>query len=160
LLTSRKKLAEILHPGPYSLLGCGVPLALAAKMRDPKRNAVLLTGDGAFLSGGWAIEVAFEENLPIVVVVDNNQGLGSIAQQQIRLFGTSFKSRFREIPFHNVFEALGGYGELVDSRDEIQPAMKRAFASGKPACINIRSHSIASPLIEGLTDRRAKSSIE
>jgi len=160
LLATRKKLAEILHPGPYSLLGCGVPLALAAKMSDPKRNAVVLTGDGAFLSGGWAIEVAFEENLPIVVVVDNNQGLGSIAQQQIRLFGRSFKSRFREIPFHNVFEALGGYGELVDRREEIQPAIKRALASGKPACINVRSHSIASPLIEGLTDRRAKSSIE
>lgn len=160
LLATRKKLAEILHPGPYSLLGCGVPLALAAKMHRPQRQAVVLTGDGAFLSGGWAIEVAFQENLPITVVIDNNQGLGSIAQQQIRLFGKSFKTAFRDIPFHDVFKALGGYGESVDRAEEIRPAMQRAAASGKPACVNVRSHSIASPLIEGLTDRRAKSSIE
>ncbi|MGH7659301.1 MAG: thiamine pyrophosphate-binding protein [Vulcanimicrobiaceae bacterium] len=160
LLATRKKLDDVLHPGPYSLLGCGVPLALAAKMKEHDRNVVLLSGDGAFLSGGWAIEVAFEENLPITVVVDNNEGLGSIAQQQIRLFGTTFKTKFRDIPFHKVFEALGGYGEVVDKSENIAPAITRAIASGLPACVNVRSESIASPLIEALTDRRAKSSIE
>jgi acetolactate synthase-1/2/3 large subunit len=34
-------------------------------------------------------------------------------------------------------EGLGGYGELVTKDEEIVPALKRAVASGKPACINV-----------------------
>ena len=34
-------------------------------------------------------------------------------------------------------EALGGYGEMVDRPEEIRPALERAFASGKPACVNV-----------------------
>jgi acetolactate synthase-1/2/3 large subunit len=34
-------------------------------------------------------------------------------------------------------EALGGYGELVTEPDQIRPAIERAFASGKPACVNV-----------------------
>src|SRR5262249_22282334 len=69
------KLAGILHPGCFSLLGVGVPLALAAKNLHPESNVILISGDGAFLSGGLSIEAAFQERLPIVVVIDNNGGL-------------------------------------------------------------------------------------
>ena len=34
-------------------------------------------------------------------------------------------------------EALGGHGELVQQPDELQPALERAFASGKPALVNV-----------------------
>jgi len=36
-----------------------------------------------------------------------------------------------------VVEALGGYGELVTEPDQIRPALERAYASGKAACINV-----------------------
>ena len=39
--------------------------------------------------------------------------------------------------YDRVVEALGGYGEHVTEPDEIGPALARAFASGKPACINV-----------------------
>ncbi|MBL6596695.1 MAG: thiamine pyrophosphate-binding protein, partial [Candidatus Puniceispirillum sp.] len=47
-----KKLGGILHPGTFSLLGVGVSFAVSAKNVDPSRNVVLISGDGAFLSGG------------------------------------------------------------------------------------------------------------
>ena len=81
-----KKLGGILHPGTFSMLGVGVPFALSAKNLNPKSNVVLISGDGAFLSGGLSIEAAFQENKPIVVVIDNNGGLDCISQQQERLF--------------------------------------------------------------------------
>ena len=39
--------------------------------------------------------------------------------------------------YDKVVEALGGYGQLVTMPEEIAPALERAFASGKPACINV-----------------------
>jgi acetolactate synthase-1/2/3 large subunit len=96
----------------------------------------------------------------ITIVIDNNSSLGSISQQQMRLFGSAFKTKFRDIPFHRMVEGLGGYGELVESIDVLKGSLLRAIASGKPACVNVRTRSVASPLIEALTDRRAKASIE
>jgi acetolactate synthase-1/2/3 large subunit len=49
------KLSKVLHPGSYSLLGIGVSLTLSAKNVDPDKTVVLISGDGAFLSGGLSI---------------------------------------------------------------------------------------------------------
>jgi len=53
-----KKLAGIMHPGSYSLLGVGVSFALSAKNLNPDSTVVLISGDGAFLSGGLSIEAS------------------------------------------------------------------------------------------------------
>ena len=157
-----KKLAGILHPGTFSMLGVGVSFAISAKNNQPKSNVVLISGDGAFLSGGLSVEAAFQENMPIVVVIDNNGGLDCISQQQERLFdsGKHFATDFRDIPFHKMFEGLGGYGELVTKREEIQPALKRAIQSGKTACVNVKAKGVISPIVLATTNKRDKASIE
>ena len=157
-----QKLAGVLHPGSYSLLGVGVSLALSAKNTHPDSNVVLISGDGAFLSGGLSIEAAFQEDCPITVVIDNNGGLDCISQQQERLFesGTHFATDFRDIPFHDIFEGMGGYGELVETREQLGPALERALASGKPACLNVKAKGVISPIVLATTDKRDKASIE
>lgn len=155
-------LGGILHPGNYSLLGVGVSFAVAAKATHPEANVVLISGDGAFLSGGLSIEAAFQEGLPITVVIDNNGGLDCISQQQERLFasGRHFATDFRDIPFHAMFEGLGGHGELVETRDQLAPALARAMASGKTACVNVKCRGVISPIVAATSDRRDKASIE
>ena len=157
-----KNLGGILHPGSFSMLGVGVSFALASKLRFPDSNAVVISGDGAFLSGGLSIETAFQENVPITVVIDNNGGLTTISQQQEHLFenGQHVATDFRDIPFHTLFEGLGGYGELVEQPEEVAPAVRRAIASGKTACINVRTRGVISPIVAAVTSRRDKASIE
>jgi len=157
-----RALGNILHPGTFSMLGVGVSFAITAKMNQPDRNVVLISGDGAFLSGGLSVEAAFQENLPIVVVIDNNGGLDCISQQQERLFEseTHFATDFRDIPFHTMFEGLGGYGELVERSEDLVPAVKRAIASGKTACVNVKSKGHISPIVLATTSKRDKASIE
>ncbi len=157
-----QKLGNILHPGTFSMLGVGVSFGIASKLTHPDSNVVVISGDGAFLSGGLSIEAAFQENLPIVVVIDNNGGLDCISQQQERLFenGTHFATDFRDIPFHAMFEGLGGYGELVTDPAEIAPAVKRAIASGKTACVNVKTKGYISPIVLATTSKRDKASIE
>jgi len=157
-----QKLANILHPGTFSMLGVGVSFATTAKLTHPNDTVVLISGDGAFLSGGLSIEAAFQENLPIVVVIDSNGGLDCISQQQERLFASEkhFATDFRDIPFHGMFEGLGGYGELVEKREDIIPAVKRAIASGKTACVNVKTKGYISPIVLATTSKRDKASIE
>ena len=157
-----QELAGILHPGAFSMLGVGVPFALAAKLTHPEANAVVISGDGAFLSGGLSIEAAFQENAPITVVIDNNGGLTTISQQQERLFGHDrhVATDFRDIPFHTMFEGLGGYGELVEDPAEVVPAVQRAISSGRTACVNVRTRGVISPIVAAVTSKRDKASIE
>jgi len=157
-----QKLAGILHPGAFSMLGVGVSFALAAKLQHRDSQAVVISGDGAFLSGGLSIEAAFQENAPITVVIDNNGGLTTISQQQERLFasGGHVATDFRDIPFHTLFEGLGGYGELVEDAEDIAPAVQRAMASGRTACVNVRTRGVISPIVAAVTSKRDKASIE
>ena len=157
-----RKLGGILHPGTFSLLGVGVSFAVSAKNVHQDSNVVLISGDGAFLSGGLSIEAAFQENRPITVVIDNNGGLDCISQQQERLFenGMHYATDFRDIPFHTMFEGLGGHGELVTRREDIIPAVKRAMASGKTACVNVKVKGVISPIVLATTSKRDKASIE
>ncbi|MDH5354358.1 MAG: thiamine pyrophosphate-binding protein [Gammaproteobacteria bacterium] len=157
-----RKLGNILHPGTFSMLGVGVPFATVAKLNNPEQNVVVISGDGAFLSGGLSIEAAFQEELPIVVVIDNNGGLDCISQQQERLFANQkhFATDFRDIPFHSMFEGLGGHGELVTRRADIIPAVQRAIASGKTACVNVKTVGHISPIVLATTSKRDKASIE
>ena len=157
-----KQLAGILHPGSFSMLGVGVSFGLAAKLNHPKDRVVVISGDGAFLSGGLSIEAAFQENVPITVVIDNNGGLTTISQQQERLFADErhVATDFRDIPFHTMFEGMGGHGELVEKPEDLKPALERALSSGKIACVNVRTRSAISPIVLATTSKRDKASIE
>ena len=157
-----KDLSTIMHPGSFSLLGLGVSFAVSLKRINLQDSVVLISGDGAFLSGGLSIEVAFQEKLPIVVIIDNNGGLDCISQQQERMFksGAHFATDFRDIQFHEMFKGLGGYGELVTNRNDIKSAVKRAIDSNKTACINVKTRGQISPIVAATSDKRDKSSIE
>jgi acetolactate synthase-1/2/3 large subunit len=157
-----QKLGGIMHPGNYSLLGVGVSFGVSAKALHPDKNVVVISGDGAFLSGGLSIESAFQDNLPITIVIDNNGGLDCISQQQERLFanGKHFATDFRDIPFHSLCEGMGGHGELVETREQLAPALKRAMASGKVALVNVKCRGVISPIVAATSDKRDKASIE
>ncbi|MGI9302577.1 MAG: thiamine pyrophosphate-dependent enzyme, partial [Gammaproteobacteria bacterium] len=157
-----QKLGNIMHPGTFSMLGVGVSFATTAKLSYPRDTVVVISGDGAFLSGGLSVEAAFQENLPIVVVIDNNGGLDCISQQQERMFASQkhFATDFRDIPFHGMFEGLGGHGELVETREHLVPALRRAIASGKTACVNVKTKGYISPIVAATTTKRDKASIE
>lgn len=159
---SGQKLRGILHPAAFSMLGVGVSFGLAAKLTHPDDRVLVISGDGAFLSGGLSIEATFQEDAPITVVIDNNGGLTTISQQQERLFGHDkhVATDFRDIPFHTMFEGLGGYGELVESYEQLIPAVRRAMDSGRTACVNVRTRSAISPIVLATTNKRDKASIE
>ena len=128
-----------LDPGPLGCLGVGAPFAIAAQHLYPQRRVLILSGDGSFGLNGFEFDTAVRFGLPIVAIVGNDAGWGQIRGPQVQMVGAerAIATSLAATRYDKVVEALGGYGELVTMPDEIAPALERAFASGKPACINV-----------------------
>jgi acetolactate synthase-1/2/3 large subunit len=156
-----KNLKGLMMSGPFAQLGVGVSFATATKMAEPGSKVVLISGDGSFgLNPGLPLETAIHRNIQIVVVILNNQAWGMIRNQQKAIWGRTCATDLRDVPFHKIAEATGGYGELVENAEDLNPALQRAFDSGLPAVLNVKTQDVKSHLTVGLVDRREKSSIE
>jgi acetolactate synthase I/II/III large subunit len=127
-----------MDPGPYGCLGAGPGQAIGAKLAHPERQVCLLLGDGAFGFSGMEFDTMARHNLPIVAVMGNN-GIWALEHHPMKfLYGYSLAAELRpETRYDEVVSALGCHGELVRSPDELRPALDRAFASGKPALVNV-----------------------
>ncbi len=127
-----------MDPGPYGCLGAGPGQAIGAKLAHPERQVCLLLGDGAFGFSGMEFDTMVRHHLPIVAVMGNN-GIWALEHHPMKfLYGYSLAAELRpETRYDEVVASLGGHGELVRSPDELRPALDRAFASGKPALVNV-----------------------
>jgi acetolactate synthase-1/2/3 large subunit len=127
-----------MDPGPYGCLGSGPGYAIAAKLARPDRQVCLLLGDGAFGFAGLEFDTMVRHGLPVVGVMGNN-GIWALEKHPMEfLYGYSVAADLQpELRYDKVVEALGGHGELVTKPDELRPALERAFASGKPALVNV-----------------------
>jgi acetolactate synthase I/II/III large subunit len=128
-----------LDPGPLGCLGVGAPFAIASKALHPERTHWVIQGDGSFGLNGMDFETAVRFNLPMVCVVGNDAAWGQIRLPQVSMFGEdkSPATLLAPIRYDKVVEALGGYGEHVTEPSQIRPALERAVASGKVACVNV-----------------------
>ncbi|MEH3046269.1 thiamine pyrophosphate-binding protein [Sphingomonas adhaesiva] len=129
----------VLTFGQLGALGTGFGFALGAAYARPGKPVVQITGDGAVGFHLQEFETMVRQRLPIVTVVMNNSCWGqSIHGQQI-LYGPNYSciSVLGDIKYHEIAQGFGLYGERVTTLDEIGPAIARAFASGKPGCIDV-----------------------
>ena len=127
-----------MDPGPFGCLGAGPGQAIGAACAKPGRQICLLLGDGAFGFSGLEFDTMVRHGLPVVGVIGNN-GIWALEKNPMEyLYGYSIAAELQpETPYERIVEALGGHGELVRSPDELRPALERAFASGRPALVNV-----------------------
>jgi acetolactate synthase I/II/III large subunit len=127
-----------MDPGPYGCLGAGPGAALAAKLAHPDRQVCLLLGDGAFGFAGMEFDTYVRHGVPVVGVIGNN-GIWALEKHPMEfLYGYSVAAELQPgCRYDEVVRALGGHGELVQRPEELRPALERAFASGKPALVNV-----------------------
>jgi acetolactate synthase-1/2/3 large subunit len=129
-----------LNAGPHGCMGIGVPFGIGAKAARPDKPVLVLSGDGAFGWNGMEMDTAIRHKLNIVVVVSNNAGFTSRQTGRMSAGNIGPTNIGRELGYQRydkMVEALGGYGEFVENPDDIRPAIERAFASGKPALVNV-----------------------
>jgi 2-hydroxyacyl-CoA lyase 1 len=133
--------ASRLNAGSSGCMGVGIPFAIGARLQQPRRAVVALCGDFAAGLSLVEMETAVRHRVPVVVVVANNDG-NSGALRQKAWFPPDHPERVTMfqpgVRYDRIMEAFGGYGEHVEEPAAIGPALKRAIASGRPACVNVR----------------------
>lgn len=128
-----------LDPGPLGTLGVGMPFAVAAQIAHPDKRVVVIYGDGSFGLNGFEYDTAVRFGLPIVGIMGNDAAWGQMMRPQASMYGVErlVATKLAYTRYDRVVEALGGHGEYVTRPDEIRPAIDRAFASRKPALVNV-----------------------
>lgn len=125
----------------YGPLGVGMGYAMAAKLAHPEKKVLLLTGDGAFGYGAMEYDTCMRYGINITTIVFNDSMWGMIKRSESRkapdvkeFVGLDLRE---DTHYEKVVEGLGGYGEFVTEIADLRPAIQRAVASGKPACVNV-----------------------
>ena len=126
-----------MFPAGFGHLGFGLPFANAAKLVFPDQKVLNITGDGAFGLTCQELETAVRYNLPSVTVVLNDRAWGMIKGGQIGLYNNPVGVDFSDANYADVAKGFGALGEKVQKAEDIKPAIQRAFASGKPAVIDV-----------------------
>lgn len=127
-------------PGPFGCLGVGTGFAIAAKLARPDKKVLIVNGDGSFGLNCMEFDTAVRFDIPIVSIIGNDGQWGQVTMGQVAAYGRDrvVASILGDARYEKVVEALGGHGEYVERPQDIRPALERAFASGKPACVNVK----------------------
>ena len=136
------------------MLGSSLPTALVAKLAHPESRVVHFSGDGSFGFQGMEFDTAVRHSLPIVTVLGNDAAWGIDRQIQIGIYGRPVATDLLQTRYDRVVEGLGGHGELVERPEDLEPALRRAFDSGKPALVNVSVQRAISPRAEASIARR------
>ncbi len=120
-----------LNSGPFGCMGVGLPFGIGAKVARPDTQVVVLHGDGSYGLNAMEMDTAVRHRIPVVVVISNNGGWTADAPWQKPGRNLGFTR------YDRVAQELGAHGEFVDKPHEIRPALERAWASGKPAVVNV-----------------------
>lgn len=123
--------------GHFGHLGTGLPYAIAAKLACPDRPVYLFTGDSAFGFNLQELETAVRERLDINIVINCDYAWGMERLGQQLEMGKVIGVDTSPTRYDQVAIGMGGHGELVDSPEEIEPALKRATEYPGPAVVQV-----------------------
>ncbi len=118
-----------------SSMGYAFPTAMVAKLVYPPRPVVALVGDGGFSMYLGELETAVRLQLPLVIVVFVDGCLSLVRMGQERKGYPPVGTSFQNPDFIQVVRAFGADGGVVESAEECEAAVGRAFASKGPFVI-------------------------
>ncbi|MDD9975360.1 MAG: thiamine pyrophosphate-requiring protein [Candidatus Poribacteria bacterium] len=123
--------------GKTTQLGYGLGLAMGAKLARPDALCVNVWGDAAIGFTGMDFETAVRERIPILSVLFNNFSM-AIEIPIMPVSTEKFRSTDISGHYADMAKAFGGYGERVETPDQIIPAIQRGIQKtqeGTPALL-------------------------
>jgi benzoylformate decarboxylase len=123
-------------------LGFAVPGAVGISMALPGRPIAVVVGDGSAMYGIQGLWTAAHHRLPITYVIANNRGYRIIKERLVSFRKTDkftgMDLRDPDIDFVSLATAFGVAARRVTGPQDIAPALREAFSSGKPNLVDIR----------------------
>ena len=130
---------QLITSGGLGTMGFGLPAAMGAKMARPESKVLCISGDGGFKMTGSELFTIASNQIPVVVIVFNNSGLGMIRQLQI----ASYNKRFMAcecpgyVDFVKYAEAFGLTGEHVSTPEELAAAVEKGLLMDRAYVIEV-----------------------
>jgi thiamine pyrophosphate-dependent acetolactate synthase large subunit-like protein len=139
---SQAKPHDVMWNQNFGHLGTGLPYAIGASVAEGgKRPLMLITGDSSFQFHIAELETAARLNLPLVCVVGVDYAWGLEVGVYKRTFGQGSLETgvhwSKSTRLDKVAEGFGCHGEYVERDEDIAPAIKRAYASGRPGVVHV-----------------------
>jgi acetolactate synthase I/II/III large subunit len=124
--------------GYQGTLGAGFPTALGAKVANPDRPVVAITGDGGFMFGVQELSTAVQYKIGVVTLVFNNNAYGNVRRDQHERFaGRVVAADLVNPDFVKLAESFGAGAARVTSPEGFRPALEKALADGGPYVISV-----------------------
>ena len=143
--------------GPGGSIGSAIPFALAARIARPGATVVAMLGDGTFGFHLAEFDTATRAQLPFLAVIGNDACWNAEHQIQLRTYGADRAHGCELLParYEQAAVALGAHGEHVSRAADLAPALERALASRRPACVNVLVERVAAPVVARAAPARA-----
>jgi acetolactate synthase-1/2/3 large subunit len=150
-----------LSHGYLGCLGTGLPFAIAAKIAHPQERVLCLTGDGSVGLNFAEFDTMVRHQLPVVIVVNNDQQWGMSKHGQELMYGKEHTvvTELGSVRYDLAASGFGCYTEYVERADDLRPSIERAFASGRPSCINVQTDpNVIAPVTLAMVGRASTES--
>ncbi|MBN2111183.1 MAG: acetolactate synthase large subunit [Methanosarcinaceae archaeon] len=137
--------------GGLGTMGYGFPASIGAKVGRPEKVVISISGDGSFQMNSQELATAVQANVPVIITIFNNGYLGMVRQWQELFFDKRYSQTCiqNSVDFVKLAEAYGALGIRAIRKDEVQPAIEQAIASGRPTVIDfvIEGEENVSPMV-------------
>ncbi|MEZ4710837.1 MAG: thiamine pyrophosphate-binding protein [Caldilineaceae bacterium] len=128
----------------HATLGCAWPLALGAKVAQPERAVVALSGDGGFLYNAQELATAVQQSINAVVIVFNDNAYGNVLRAQQEEFdGRVIGTRLHNPDFLKLAESYGVRGVLAADAAQLETALRKALVADAPTLIEVKVGELA-----------------
>ncbi len=127
----------LLYPNGYGTLGAALPTAMGAKIATPERDVICLAGDGGFLFTIEELATAAELNLPLPIIVWNNQAFGEIRDSMVAWGLPRIGVDLQAPDYCKVAEGFGCRSVRPGSLGEVRNAIAEALIADGPTLIEI-----------------------
>ena len=131
--------------GGLGTMGYGLPAAIGVQVAHPDATVIAVVGDASVLMCIQELSTAVQYNLPVKVVILNNQYMGMVRQWQQLLHGNRLSHSYTEaLPdFAKLAEAYGCRGMRVDRPDELDGAIGEMLDHSGPVLMDCRVANLA-----------------
>ena len=130
-------------------LGYAYPTALGAKVAQPDKAVVCLSGDGGFMFNSQEMSTAVAHNINVVVVVFNDNAYGNVKRDQMNQFsGRTIGVELHNPDFVKLAEAYGAVGFVANGPDELEATLKKALTLDSPVLIEVPVGPMPSPFFK------------
>ncbi|MBR9854112.1 MAG: biosynthetic-type acetolactate synthase large subunit [Algicola sp.] len=125
--------------GGLGTMGFGLPAAIGAKMGAMDREVVAIIGDGGYQMTIQELGVIFQHNVPVKIVVLNNDHLGMVRQWQELFFDKRYASTVMTNPdFVKIAEGYHIKSRRVTEREDLKEAVQEMMASKDPYFLEVK----------------------